>query len=112
MYCALGAFGIHVAGSGTVTPLPETTNEGTHQVRINQLGFYIKDTYDFNEEQPLGYWTEDGVTKSVGPGSFAVENKSFREWRERFKQGGDFMIFSNVRWEGLAKPLLWTYPGE
>ena len=67
---------------------------GTHQVKIVKLGFYIKDTYDFNDDQPLGYWSDDGVTLSVGPGSVAVENKSFRDWRARFNHGGDFMLFS------------------
>jgi Family of unknown function (DUF6402) len=112
MYCALGAFGIHVAGSGTVTPLDPKDKTGTHLVKIDKLGFYIKDTYDFNEDQPLGYWDEAGVKKSAGPGSFAVENKSFRDWRARFNHGGDFMIFSDVRWEGVSRPVLWTYPDE
>ena len=108
MYCALGAFDIHVAGAGTVTPLDVKAGNGTHQVKINKLGFYIRDTYDFNKDQPLGYWHEEGVAKSVIPGSFAVENKSFRDWRARFNHGGDFMIFSNVRWEGVPKPLIWN----
>ncbi len=112
MYCALGAFGLHIAGSGTVTPLDPKAEEGTHLVKIDKLGFYLKDTYDFNEDQPLGYWAEDGVAKSAGPGSFAVENKLFRDWRARFKHGGDFMIFSDVRWEGVSRPILWPYPGK
>ena len=109
MYCALGAFGIHVVGAGIVTPLDPKAGLGTHQVKIDKLGFYIKDTYDFNEDQPLGYWADDGVTLSVGPGSVAVENKSFRDWRARFNHGGDFMLFSNVRWEGIQKPLIWNH---
>ena len=109
MYCALGAFGIHVAGSGVVTPLAPKAGAGTHQVKIDKLGFYIKDTYDFNEDQALGYWSDEGVSRSAGPGSSSVENKSFRDWRARFAHGGDFMIFSDVRWEGVPKPLLWNY---
>lgn len=112
MYCALGAFGIHVAGAGTVTPLDPKNKTGTHQVNITKLGFYIKDTYDFNANQPLGYWTNEGVTKSAGPGSSTVENKSFRDWRARFAHGGDFVVFSNVRWEGVPRPIIWTYPRE
>jgi Family of unknown function (DUF6402) len=109
MYCALGAFGIHVAGAGVVTPLDVKAGNGTHQVKIDKLGFYIKDTYDFNQDQPLGYWSEEGVAQFVRAGSVAVENKSFRDWRARFNHGGDFMIFSDVRWEGVARPLLWNY---
>ena len=109
MYCALGAFGIHMAGAGAVTPLDPKAGNGTHQVKIEKLGFYIKDTYDFNDDQALGYWSDEGVTKSAGPGSSAIENKSFRDWRTRFNHGGDFMVFSNVRWEGVAKPIIWNH---
>ncbi len=112
MYCALGAFSIHVAGQDTVTPLDPKDKTGTHLVKIDKLGFYIRDTYDYNEDQPLGYWTEEGVTKTAGEISVAVENKSFRDWRARFKHGGDFMVFSNVRWEGVIRPTIWTYTGE
>ena len=109
MYCALGAFGIHVAGAGTVIPLDPKADKDTHLVKIDKLGFYIRDTYDFNEDQALGYWSQEGVTRSAGPGSSSVENKHFRDWRTRFDHGGDFMIFSDVRWEGVRQPLLWTY---
>jgi Family of unknown function (DUF6402) len=109
MYCALGVFGIHVAAYGSVTPLDPKANDGTHQVKIVKLGFYIKDTYDFAEDQPLGLWSEDGAYKMPASGRFLVENKSFRDWRARFNQGGDFMIFSDVRWEAIPSPLIWNY---
>ena len=109
MYCALGVFGIHVAASGTVTPSDPKAGNGTHQVKIDKLGYYIKDNYDFNEDQPLGLWSEEGAFKLPARGRFLVENKSFRDWRARFNHGGDFMIFSDVRWEGVPKSIIWNY---
>ncbi len=88
LYCALGVFGMHVVASGTVTPPDPKVGNGTYQVKIVKLGFYIKDTYDFNGDQPLGLWTSEGAYKLPVPGRVLLENKSFRDWRARFKHGG------------------------
>lgn len=109
MYCALGVFGMHIAAFGEVTPLDPKVGKGTHKVTITKLGFYIKDTYDFNEDQPLDVWGQDGPAKAPAPGRVLVENGHFRAWRSHFNRGGDFMLFSNVHWEGIPKPLVWYY---
>lgn len=111
LYCALGVFGIHAAASGTVTPLDSKMGVGSHQVKIEKIGFYIKDNYDFNDDQPLGLWDHNGIYKVPLSGRLLVENRSFRQWRARFNHGGDFMLFSDVRWEGMSTPLLWNYNG-
>ncbi len=108
LYCSLGVFGIHVVASGTVTPIDPKNIKAGHRVTIVKLGYYIKDTYDFNEDQPLGYWSDGGVTKIAHGGSVTVENMHFRTWRTRFGHGGDFMIFSDVRWEGTSQPIIWN----
>ena len=69
----------------------------------------MHDTYEFNQDQPLGLLRYAGVSMSPGPGRFLVENGDFRKWRTRFGRGGDFMVFSDVHWVGVAKPLLWHY---
>lgn len=110
MYCALGVFGMHIVAAGVVTPLDPIKGQGTHRIVIEKLGYYIKDTYDFNEDQPLGLWERDGPAKMPAPGRVLVENSHFRTWRNLFNHGGDFMVFSNVHWEGIAQPLVWNYP--
>ena len=33
---------------------------------------------------------------------FEVENADFREYRDKFKRGGDFVIFSDVKWYSVT----------
>lgn len=111
LYCALGAFTLHVAGAGTVTPLKPAVGSlsPTHRVKIDALGFYLRDCYDFNDDQPLGNWGPDGVAMLPSSRLVMVENESFRKWRKRHNRGGDFIIFSDVRWEALPQALTWDY---
>lgn len=111
LYCSLGVFGLHVVASGTVAPIDPKNPKAGHLVTIVKLGYYIKDTYDFNDNQPLGLWNEDGVSKIVKSGRVLVENADFRKWRAVFRHGGDFMVFSDIAWVGLPKPLVWEYQG-
>lgn len=53
MYGALGKFTYRVAVQGTALPVEKKSQ---HEVRIESIGVFIKDKYDFNGEQPLGYW--------------------------------------------------------
>jgi hypothetical protein len=111
LYCSLGVFGLHVVAAGTVSPIDPKNPKAGHHVTIVKFGYYIKDTYDFNDNQPLGLWDEDGVSKIVMPRRVLVENADFRKWRAVFRHGGDFMVFSDIAWVGLPKPLVWKYQG-
>lgn len=108
LYCALGAFGIHLTASGKVKPV----NKGgaTHEVHIEKFGYFIRDTYDFNGSQPLGFWSYDGVTKTPRIGSSYVDNGSFQQWRNKHNKGGDFIVYSDVKWQVLRTPLVLNYP--
>ncbi|GKS74713.1 DUF6402 family protein [Acidovorax sp. SUPP950] len=107
LYCALGAFTLHAAAEGIVTPLHQQRGPFTHQIDIHSLGFYIRDCYDFTEDQPLGNWSTDEVGMAPMPRLAMVENASFRRWRAVHQRGGDFLIFSNVHWEKLNAPITW-----
>jgi hypothetical protein len=111
LYCALGAFNLHLAASGTVQPIqgakPGLT---THQVKIDRLGFYVRDCYDFNNEQLLGFWGANGVSRVPGAGLYTIENSTFRSWRAKHGRGGDFIVFSDVLWEPAPAHLVWDYP--
>ncbi|MBI0133656.1 DUF6402 family protein [Snodgrassella alvi] len=84
-----------------------------------QIGFYIKDTYDFLGNEFLGVWHKDGVLNKkqmllyVGyQGSqdwvsianmnmqwaAQVYNSDFRRWQQVRNTGVDFMVFSDVLW--------------
>ncbi|MBI3898482.1 MAG: hypothetical protein HY308_09325 [Gammaproteobacteria bacterium] len=118
---------LKIAVSGLVTPL----KNGRFQVIVDEVGIYLRDTYDFNDDsydlisQPLGYWGFQGVQRDLqlrwdieideqyvdkdeAPvGRFyAVQNDDFRRYRDKYGKGGDFILYSDVRRERLIKPLV------
>lgn len=85
---------------------------------IENVGLYLKDRYEFDGTQFLGAWTK---TKALGKAEmlsrlsaaaspvgtqilklnepvFHVFNHHFREYREKHGKGGDFVIYSDVKW--------------
>lgn len=118
-YAAIGKGTIKLAVSGITTPLPNNK----WRLAIDQLGTYLRDTYDFIGDQSLGNWSRSGFTRfaplaytiAVDPqfapeGSenswFAVSNAAFRGYRRYYHRGGDFVIFSDVRRRQLADPII------
>ena len=119
-----GALGNAVLKVGVVGEAFTEVNPVTKQVRylfhIKQVGFYIRDHYDFNGLQYLGTWTEDRVlTKAEtaftlslhgqvvlrlkeGPLA-AVTNGDFRDYRDKTGKGGDFVIYSDVLWRNSGQ---------
>ncbi|WP_287727587.1 DUF6402 family protein [Burkholderia sp.] len=41
----------------------------------------------------------------VGNVYYPVRNNSFREWQQRHRRGGDFVIFSDHRYVTLREPI-------
>lgn len=101
MMAALGNIVFRVLVSGTVTP----AGSG-HDVTIDKVGIYLRDSYSFENDQHLGFW--DDSDNSVSAVNFLsgtrVSNKSFRDWRAANGKGGDFLIYSDVKQISLAKP--------
>ncbi|MDM0077492.1 DUF6402 family protein [Variovorax sp. J2P1-59] len=107
---------------------------GKNLFEVEQLGFYIRDTYDFNASwyddafMGLGVWSKERVlTKaqmaeykalsSRTPASLMarhlrypyfvqVENADFRRWQQKRNEGGDFFVFSDVLWEAYRGPAI------
>lgn len=125
-YGAMGKALLKVAVSGTVA----TDAQGKHTIEVTELGFYLRDTYDFNDgddwfSQNLGDWGFTGVQPSFLPRAdielgdveveddpasvrermYAVENDDFRRWRGLNGRGGDFVVLSDVLRTRLATPL-------
>lgn len=128
-YGALGRFMVKLAVSGTVK------REGQRLViEVDQVGHYIKDSYDFTGDQFLGLWDRDGVShdgfasglsrlgmarqrpiplaRADGDAGaqqddrvYQVTNQSFRDWRAARGQGGDCFVFSDVAVTNLAAPV-------
>lgn len=93
---ALGRFVLNVAIAGMVESVPNTRN---FKVSVNEVGVYIKDSYDFEGDQHLGYWDADDNSVST-INAFSgdkVTNEDFRNWRSANGKGGDFRVYSDVK---------------
>lgn len=123
-YGAIGRGTLKIAASGMATRL----NNGRTRVEIEDVGLYLRDTYDFNDDgqsiisQPLGYWGWTGVQRNpqlrwdieIEPKTvekdvprdrlYAVQNDDFRAWRKRYGRGCDFVIYSDVQRFKLSRP--------
>lgn len=125
-YGAMGEATLKIAVSGLVTP----KGPGKVAIAINELAFYLRDAYDFNDDsflsQPLGFWGPGGVESTprsaldipldeqwiyanadeAARQSYLVQNKHFRQWRALHGRGGDFMIVSDVHRVRLPFPVM------
>jgi len=93
---ALGAFMFQVAVAGTVI----ARVGATATVSIREVGVYVKDSFDFNGSQFLGFW---------GHRDTPVGNATFNDWRTKFGKGGDFLVFSDVKRIKLDTPDLVSF---
>ena len=102
MSAALGKFTFRVLVSGWLT----AGGASGYQVAISEVGIYIRDSYDFQGEQDLGYWDDaDNAVSMVNPLSgTGVSNKDFRDWRSKNGRGGDFIVFSDIKRTRLLVP--------
>lgn len=98
---ALGKFSFYSIPKGTATE----NHNGSISVTIREVGVYVRDDYNFEGEQPLGYWKQpDGVRSVWWAGYTRVDNSDYREYRVDHGRGGDFIVFSDVRVTRLQEP--------
>jgi hypothetical protein len=129
-YGAMGEAQMKVAASGIVIPV----DNGKTTVKIDELAFYLRDSYDFNDgrsfiSQPLGCWGFGGMEcsihtqfkvpiedtsvdespESVQTYKYVVQNQDFRRWRDKNNRGADFMVVSDVHRIKLAFPQTFSW---
>ena len=104
---ALGRFVFHVVVAGDVKAIAATKGAPTYQATIREVGIYVRDTYDSNGSQPLGFWDDahNSVSTLNSLSGTYVNNESFRDWRTANHRGGDFEIFTDLRRIVLARPV-------
>ncbi|QWZ47941.1 DUF6402 family protein [Enterobacter bugandensis] len=123
-YGAVGNANLKVCIRGSVISANEKLS-----VHVDALGFYLKDTYDFLDDDKfgidipecLGVWGKSRVLNKTETASYMtsytsggfgilvrqysgfvpVFNSDFRKWQEKHGKGGDYIVFSDV---------LWVYP--
>jgi hypothetical protein len=92
---ALGSFHLQVAVAGKSS----RPSSNVITLVIDEVGIYVKDSFDFNGTQFLGVW---------GYRDQGVGNDDFRRWRAEHHLGGDFMVFSDVRRIRVTPPNIVT----
>lgn len=104
MAAALANFNFHIQVGGEVSHAP--SGGGRYRVRIDLVGIYIRDQYDFTGDQELGFWDASTNDARHTPwfGFTRITNETFRDWRTANGRGGDFEVFSDVKVESLAAP--------
>ncbi len=118
MYGALGRATMKMAFVGRAIRAGATE---PYRFRLAHVGLYIRDNYDFNDDQPLGIWTESGVLNKSemvanlfldalafdwhGEPIGQASNRSFRDFRARTGRGGDFVLYSDVLWRNVDMTL-------
>jgi hypothetical protein len=126
MTAALGYFNLRVVVAGTVGPAPSAGAPGPgaagpprYEVRITEVGVYVRDSFDFEGDQYLGCWSDnpDAFSPLMPPspgGEFGMSfqpplftpigNRDFRAWRDKTSRGGDFLVFSDLKRITLTPP--------
>ncbi len=97
---------------------------------VTEVGIYVRDVFDFEGDQSLGYWDDESDTFSIlnGTGETAlkreaayqsglvdrpseyVSNATMRAFRRVTGRGGDFLIFSDIKWTKLNAPDIVSIP--
>ncbi|QNI31763.1 hypothetical protein H7849_22390 [Alloacidobacterium dinghuense] len=102
---ALGRFVFNIAISGTISRigpnLPGVPALPAVMISIDEVGVYVKDSFDFEGDQFLGWW---------GYRDTDYYNSDFREWRLLNHAGGDFRVYSDVKRTKLAISDILTIP--
>jgi len=114
---ALANFVFKVIIIGSVEPIltDKKRPTGEYIVTINEIGVYVKDSYDFNdakgEDQELGNWDidDDSVGRTVFNGGETIRNSDFRKWRAANKSGGDFIVYSDIKYMKQTKNNTFTF---
>jgi hypothetical protein len=106
---ALARFVFNVVVAG------EVSSAGTsgYQVTVREVGVYVKDSYDFEGDQFLGYWDADDNSMSMlNPFSGTrIDNAAFRAWRTSNGRGGDFQVYTDVKRTWLPSPDVFVVAG-
>ncbi|HYK38291.1 DUF6402 family protein [Alloacidobacterium sp.] len=96
---ALGSFVFNIAIAGKISimrpPIPGVPGLPVVVLSIEEVGIYVKDSFDFEGQQFLGWW---------GYRDTPYYNSDFREWRMLNHAGGDFQVFSDVKPEKVSPP--------
>lgn len=114
LFGALGIANFKLAVVGTVKHIAGSPAKNIFTVE--RVGIYIRDTYDFRTDEifeemvPLGIWSRDRLLSKRESAAYvataskyyndfvSVYNRDFQDWQDNKNEGGDFVVYSDVKW--------------
>ncbi len=92
---AIGSLTFHIAAKGKVEKLASG-----YKIDIEQVGVYVKDSYDFTGSQYLGCWDirTNTISQFPSPASSGVNiyNSDYQEYQKRTGMGKNYLNYSDV----------------
>lgn len=105
---AMGAFTINATAKGKV----EKQSDENFLITVEQIGLYVKDTFNFVGKNLYFYWSykdKDFSTYKIYNNNYCwLTNKSFNQFRENANKGEDFLIFSDVEKESISTKIIYS----
>lgn len=101
---AMGAFTLRALARGNTEPLPE----GGHRINVEALAVFVRDSFNFKGEYPLGFWNCEQKFFSMSFDEFStyLYNTDFQDFRKRTGKGNDFLVLSPLHlvenFEGIS----------
>ena len=103
----LANFVFRMSSGGTITK-----TETGYTIKVTKVATYVRDSFDFIDEdetdpQTLGYWNMEKQKVSKTPGVISsgyrhIENPSYRNYRDEFNMGGDYRLFSDLKYTTVS----------
>lgn len=120
---AVGSVTFYFLVNGEARPFkPFPPWHAVFEMIIKSVGFFVNDSFDFNDSgklsdvpvadhfssQHLGWWSQNPphvwAHPRLGFDGTHMDNKRFRDWRSANGLGADFLIGTQTRWIELERP--------
>jgi|GEM_PF-131955 uncharacterized Zn-binding protein involved in type VI secretion len=95
LFAAMGSFTLKSLPAGTIDKI----DDNRYKVTVNQLAVYAEDSFQFADNEYLGYWSANLLDFLIGPldlfNYVKLNNSDFRDFRKTYNKGKDFVVLSD-----------------
>lgn len=117
LMAAMDGFTLRALAQGQVAP----NYKGGHTITVRKIAVFVHDRFQFEEEKKplanfLGWWSCDHLDgayasepKDNNGSYYAFNNKTFRNFRSQYGNGGDFLVLSQPHLVDIFKEIHYEY---
>lgn len=95
LFAAMGSFTLKSLPAGTIDKI----DDNRYKITVNQLAVYAEDSFQFADNEYLGYWSANLLDFLIGPldlfNYVKLNNSDFRDFRKTYNKGKDFVVLSD-----------------